>query len=463
MEAKSRNRVMGVLFLGVLMGALDIAIVGPALPALRNAFKLDDRTLAWIFTIYVLFNLLGAPLMARLSDRYGRKTIYLLNIGLFAIGSLIVALSPHIAVLLIGRSLQGLSAGGIFPVASAVVGDIFPAEERGRALGLIGAVFGIAFIFGPILGGVLVGFGWQWLFLINIPIALIVAWMGMQSLPANTPTANKQPFDVAGLALLTLVLSGLTIGISQFNSSAPLASLLSLQVWPFLALMVVSAPFFWWAEQRAADPLVRPSLLSTRQLLLVNGLSAGAGLGEAVLVFLPSLALAAAFVSTPRSASFLILPVVIAMAVGSPLAGRILDRIGAKPVVIMGASLLTLGMLVLSAWGTHFWVFIGGCLVIGLGLSSLLGAPLRYIMLQEAPSEERAAAQGMITVATGVGQLVGGALVGAVAASGGGGVAGYMLGYFATGMVGVVLVFASLGLRRDGPAVSTEVTPSAAH
>ena len=123
------------------MGALDIAIVGPALPALRDAFGVDDRAVAWVFTIYVFFNLVGAPLMSKLSDRYGRRTIYLLDIGLFALGSLGVAASMNFTMLLASRALQGISAGGIWPVASAVVGDTFPQEKKGSALGLIGAVF----------------------------------------------------------------------------------------------------------------------------------------------------------------------------------------------------------------------------------------------------------------------------------------------------------------------------------
>lgn len=151
----SLKLVLTVLFLGVLMGALDIAIVGPALPALRGWFEVDDRAGAWIFTIYVFMNLLGAPLMSKLSDRYGRRPAYMLAVGLFALGSAVAAAAPSFLVLLIGRALQGIGAGGIFPVASAVVGDSFPPERKGFALGMIGAVFGLAFIIGPILGALL--------------------------------------------------------------------------------------------------------------------------------------------------------------------------------------------------------------------------------------------------------------------------------------------------------------------
>src|SRR5262245_30046153 len=128
-EIRHRNKLLAVLFAGVLMAALDIAIVGPALPAIRDSFDVDDRAVAWIFTVYVLFNLIGTPLMAKLSDLLGRRSIYVLDVLLFALGSLLVALSPSLAVLLAGRAVQGIGAGGIFPVASAVIGDTFPPEK----------------------------------------------------------------------------------------------------------------------------------------------------------------------------------------------------------------------------------------------------------------------------------------------------------------------------------------------
>ena len=218
-DNRKRNRILMVLFIGVLMGALDIAIVAPALPALQAGFGVGDRILAWTFTIYVLFNLIGTPLMAKLSDRTGRRTIYVLDVALFALGSLVVALSPNFAVLLIGRAMQGLGAGGIFPVASAVIGDTFPPEKRGGALGLIGAVFGLAFLIGPILGGILLGlFGWRSLFLVNLPIALIVIVLALATLPSTRP-AERRPFDWIGMTVLGVLLASLAFGINQLDTT----------------------------------------------------------------------------------------------------------------------------------------------------------------------------------------------------------------------------------------------------
>ncbi len=444
-DNRTRNRVLLVLFLGVLMGALDIAIVGPALHSIKATFGVDDRLLAWTFTIYVLFNLIGTPLMAKLSDIFGRRSVYVADVALFAIGSLVVAFSPTFPILLAGRALQGFGAGGIFPVASAVIGDTFPAEKRGSALGLIGAVFGLAFIIGPILGGILLMAGWQWLFLINLPLALVVIVMSLRLLPTSRASERK-PFDWLGMVVLSVLLVAMTYGINQVDTAHFGASLVSTNVWPFLVLALLLVPVFRAVELRAADPILRMSLFSRRQAVLANLLSAGAGLGEAGLVFMPALAVTALAMSS-STASFMLMPVVLALSVGAPLAGRYLDRYGSKMVVIAGTALLAVGMAVLSLGAASLALFIVAGILIGLGLSALLGAPVRYIMLNEAPPADRTAAQGAVTLFASVGQLVGGAAIGAVIASQGGNMSGYSQAYLVISGVAVVLIVMSLGLK----------------
>jgi EmrB/QacA subfamily drug resistance transporter len=452
MNDKTRNQVLLVLFLGVLMGALDIAIVAPALPSIQKFFGVGDRALTWVFTIYVLFNLIGTPLMAKLSDTFGRRTIYILDVILFALGSLVVSLSPQnmFTVLLVGRSLQGLGAGGIFPVASAVIGDTFPPEKRGSALGLIGAVFGLAFLVGPILGGIILTItGWQWLFIINLPVAAVVIFMGLRLLPATRPE-TRRTFDWAGMLTLGVMLTALAYGLNQIDTQNFLGSLSSFSVWPFLVVAVILLLVFPGIERKAQDPVLHMRLFKSRQVVLASFLSAGAGLGEVGMVFMPALAVAAMpAIVNKHTASYLLMPVVLAMAVGSPLVGRILDKLGSKVVVSAGTALLAIGMLMLSNSGftSVLWLFILAGAVIGLGLSALLGAPVRYIMLNEAPASDRTAAQGAITLFTSIGQLMSSALVGAVAASAGGGVKGYGAAYLVIGVIAVIMVLLTLGLK----------------
>jgi len=452
MDDKTRNRILLLLFLGVLMGALDIAIVAPALPSIQKFFGVGDRILAWTFSIYVLFNLISTPLMAKLSDTFGRRSIYTLDVGLFALGSLIVALAPQnlFAVLLFGRALQGFGAGGIFPVASAVIGDTFPPEKRGSALGLIGAVFGLAFLIGPILGGIILTItGWQWLFIINLPIALVVIIMGWRLLPSTRP-ATTPSFDWAGMLILGVMLACLAFGLNQIDTQNFFSSLATLNVWPFLLTGFVLLFVFPRVEEKAASPILNLRLFKSRQTVLASLLSAGAGLGESGMVFIPALAVAALpTIINTHNASYLLMPVVLAMAVGSPLVGRLLDKFGSKVMVFGGTLLLAIGMMMLSNGSliSGLWGFIISAAVIGLGLSSLLGAPMRYIMLNEASVADRTSAQGLISLSTSVGQLTSSALVGAVAASMGGGVNGYGAAYLVIGVVAGIMVVLTLGLK----------------
>jgi MFS family permease len=461
-DSKTRNRVLFVLFVGVLMGALDIAIVGPALPAIRRAFSVDDRATAWIFTMYVLFNLIGTPLMAKLSDTFGRRLVYIVDVLLFALGSVVVICSPFVAgrfaVFLTGRALQGLGAGGIFPVASAVIGDTFPPEKRGGALGLIGAVFGLAFIIGPILGGLLLMLGWQWLFVINLPMAALVIALSLRFIPGTRAAAGQPRLDGTGMLTLGVLLALLTFGINQIDTAHFVASVFSLSVWPYLAGAVALLAVFVWLERRHPDPVLRLSLLSTRQTQLASALSMGAGLGEAGLVFMPSLAVAALGMKS-STASFMLMPVVLALMVGSPTVGRLLDRFGSKFVVMGGTALLSVGMLVLALFSGSLALFIVAGILVGLGLAALLGAPMRYIMLNEAPAADRAAAQGLVTLNGSVGQLISGAMVGAVSASQGGGMAGYSAAFLVIGCMALALTLLTAGLK--GRAAELATLPAA--
>ncbi len=442
MDDKKRNQVLSVLFLGVLMGALDIAIVGPAMPAIRSSFGISERLGSWIFGVYVLFNLIGTPVMAKLSDVFGRRSVYILDISLFALGSVITALSasPHYWMLLLGRGIQGLGAGGIFPVASAVIGDTFPPEKRGSALGIIGAVFGIAFLVGPLLGGLVLKLGgWNWLFLINLPIAVLILILAWRLLP-NTHAQVSQAFDVGGMLILSVLLALLAYGINQVDATVLAESLI--QNAPFLLGALLLLPVLIFVEVRSSNPVLPPRLFNRRQLTLTYILSAGAGIGEVSMVFIPEMVKKSLNISDNATAGLMMMPVILAMAVGSPLAGRLLDRWGSKRVIFSGASVMTLGMFLMAFFSTQMQGFVAASLLIGLGLSALLGAPVRYIMLSESRMEERTIAQGVATLFTSTGQLLSGALVGAIAA-----VSSYANAFFAIAFVGVLLVLLSILLK----------------
>jgi len=436
---------MALLFVGVLMGALDLAIIGPALPAMQAQFGLDNRNLSWLFNVYVLAQLIGTPLFAKASDRYGRRNVYMACVSGFGLGSLLLVLATNYETLLVGRAVQGLGASGIFPVAAAVIGDTFPKEKQGGALGLIGAVFGLAFLIGPVLGGILLRYSWQWLFIINLPIAaglLIAAW---RLLPSGGGKAQL-PFDWLGGMVLTTLLFGVAVGVTNLDTAHLVASLKSLTVWPFLVGGIALLPVFWRVENRAADPIVRPSFFDSRQIRFVMMIAAGLGSVECAQVFFPALGVVA--LGVPEStAAWLMLPGVFVMMIVSPLAGKLVDAVG--PTRVIQASLLVVlaGLLVYSLADITYVTFIGGGMIVGVGVAALLGAPLRYIVLEEARPEDRASTQGLLNIFLAIGQLTGAAIVGAVATSAGGGTAGYQISFMTLAAITVLIGGIALAMK----------------
>ena len=442
MSDRERNRLLLVLFIGVLMAALDIAVTGPALPAIRAQFGMDVATASWIFGIYIVANLVASPLLAKASDRFGRRTSFLASVVLFGIGSIIVATAVDVTMLLIGRAIQGFGAGGIFPVATAVVGDVFPVEQRGRALGMIGAVFGIAFLLGPIIGGVLLLFGWQWLFWVNVPIMLLIIGLGVRLLPTGGGNAGGA-FDWLGSIVLSTILILSALVLQGVGDLVKQGGSLSTAMIGMIAAVIVLLPIFVWAERRAVDPVVQMALFARRQVIVILAFAFGAGMAEAVTLYLPSL-LVSAHGMNESAASFQLIPLVLAMAVASPLSGRVLDKQGAKPVVLGGVALMAAGLLVLGVMPRDMTMYYVFSVLFGFGIAVLLGASLRYMMLGETEPSQRAPAQAILTIVISVGQMIGAALMGAVAVSQVDTTAGYALAMVVT--AGVMLALLVVGI-----------------
>ena len=416
MEKKQNTKILAVLFVGVLMGALDISIVGPALPSIEKTLHVDHRSLSWIFSIYVLFNLIGVSLISKLSDQYGRRLLYVFSVALFGIGSAVVAFSDSLPLLLVGRAIQGFGASGIFPVASAVIGDIFPPGKRGRALGLIGAVFGIAFIIGPIIAGfILLFFKWNSLFLINLPIAAMLMFYGWRLLPAKGSPYSPR-FDYEGIIFLAILLSAFAYGINNIDASHFASSIISVGVLPFFIIALLAAVLFLYIENKAEAPVVKIKLFDVKQIRIVGIIAFGTGILQSSFVFIPDMAVSS-FHVTSSKASFMLLPVVIAIAIGSPTSGRILDKVGSRAIVCVGLILVGAGMLLLSRMNGHLMLFNIAGVLVGFGLSMLLGSSLRYIMLNEVPASDRALGQGLLSLFFSTGQMAGAALIGGVVAS----------------------------------------------
>lgn len=433
---------MLVLFLGVLTTALDIALVATTLPAIRTAFELDERSASWLLGTFVLFTLLGLPLMTKLADRHGRRVVYLLDVGLFILGGAVVISATGFLQLMVGRALQGLGAAGIFPVASAVIGDTIEPGRRGRALGILGSVYGLAFMIGPILGGVLVQFGWRWPFVANLILAIVVLLVSRTRVP-DFKAESEGNIDWAGIGVLAVLLGSLSVGMNQIDTTSLSGSLASLTVWPLLLVSVALLPVFIRIEQKAKDPVLRPALIGRRQVLLVCLFATAAGLVEAGFVFMTDFTQNALLVDS-RTASFMLLPLVTAVSVASPVAGRLLDRIGSKRIIGGGLVFITAGMAVLGFARPSAASFYVGSIIIGMGLACLLGSALSYILLAQAEVGERTVAQGINTIFISIGQLLGSACIGAIAASALTPAAGYQQAFASIAVASLILFGVSL-------------------
>ncbi|MEE4115397.1 MAG: MFS transporter [Marinilabiliaceae bacterium] len=453
MDTKNRQ-VLAILFTGVLMGALDISIVGPAIPAIESTLEVESRLLGWIFSIYVLFNLVGISLFARLSDIFGRRQIYILSLLIFGLGSVIVSFSGNFTALLTGRAIQGLGASGIFPVASAVIGDIFPPEKRGRVLGIIGAVFGIAFIIGPVIAGILLSyFKWNALFLINIPVVLILVVASRRYLP-SIRVKSSGLFDWKGILTLGLMLASFTYGINNLESSQFTESLLSRNVLPFLLFTMMLLVLNFIIEKNADNPIIKLVYLRNRQFVIAGIIAMATGVLQASFVFIPSFAVGI-FDIDSSAASFMLVPLVMATAIGSPVFGRLIDSYGSRLFIIIALVLSASGFYLLhSNINSRFLFYIAGILI-GLGLSVLAGSSLRYIMLNETSAVDRAVTQGMLTIFISLGQLTGASLIGVLIAQASG-MQGYRNVFLYQALMLGLILFVALFLKSHSREISNK-------
>lgn len=440
----NNSAILTLLFTGVMMGALDISIVGPAIPSIENTMHIGGRDLSWIYSIYILFNLVGISLMAKLSDVFGRRWIYVFAVAIFGLGSLVVSVSHDVTILLTGRAIQGFGSSGIFPIAIAVVGDIFPVEKRGRALGLIGAVFGIAFILGPFIAGfMLLFFDWNSLFLINIPIAILIILFAIRMLPSVKP--EKSPaIDWSGIIILAVILTSFTLALNNIDTKNIISSLGEWTVLPFVMLTVLLTPILLMLERMQKEPVLNVKLFNSTQVRIVGFIAFGLGLFQSTIVFLPTLAVDL-FGVEPSKASFMLLPVVMATALGSPLSGRLVDKAGSKIIIVSGLVIASIGLFLLSFLTRSVALYYSAEAFLGFGLA--IRASLSYIMLNEVPVTERASTQGILLIFISTGQLAGAALIGAITSATPGKPDGFSIAFLLMATLSAVLVILALFLK----------------
>lgn len=406
--------IMVIYLCGIFMGAIDTSVVTPARTVIQNGLGVGDQTGIWMITIYTLAYASSIPIMGKLADRLGRKTIYLICIILFGTGSLLAGLSQyigHFGFFLMARAIQAIGGGGIMPIASAEFGTTFPEDKRGMALGMVGGVYGIATVVGGSLGSAILGaFGlqnWGFIFFINIPISLFIIICGFIFLP-NTKIDDVKPIDKWGTLFLVMMILSLLYGLRNIDFFDFVKSFTSTDVYPFLIIFIVLLPFFIFAEKKAADPIMNLDYFREAPIVITLIISFITGVIMMGMVFVPQFA-ENALRMQQGSGGYFVLVLGIFAGVGAPVSGRLIDRYGPKLIMGAGFLLSIIGSLFLVLITTSYpnLLTVAICLIlIGLGMGFTMGTPLNYMMLDNTKKADSNSALATLSLIRSVGTAI---------------------------------------------------------
>jgi EmrB/QacA subfamily drug resistance transporter len=369
--------------------------------------------LAWIVVAYLLASTVSTPLWGKLGDQYGRKSFFQAAIVIFLVGSVLSGLSRNMLELIAFRSIQGLGGGGLMVGTQAIVGDVVSPRERGRYQGLFGAVFGVASIAGPLLGGVFVEqLSWRWIFYINLPIGAVALVAVATQVPGHL---RRVPHVIDYLGTLVLVLSTtcLVLFTSLGGTTYPWNSI---PIISFGVAGVILVGLFIWVERRAAEPVLPLHLFSIRTFSVANlvGFIVGFAMFGSI-TYLPVF-FQVVRGESPTISGLQLLPLMVGMLIVSIASGQIISRTGRYRVFpVVGTGLITIGLLLLSRMGVGTSSASGALfmLVLGMGLGSVMQV-LVLIVQNSVPYSELGVATSAATFFRSIGGSFGAAIFGAI-------------------------------------------------
>lgn len=342
---RAKMEILLAVLLALFLGALDQTIVGTALPKIVTELG-GNQYYNWVVTIYLLTSTITVPFYGKLSDLYGRKPMLMIGVVIFLIGSALSGLSQNMAMLIFFRGVQGIGAGALFPIALAVIGDLFTPAERGRYQGLFGAVFGISFIIGPALGGLLTdNISWHWIFYVNLPVGLISLYVLARLLPTiKRPDATRN-LDIPGAIVFTIAISLLLIGLTNKQS----ADWTDPWVGGLIAGAAVLGALFVFIESRAREPIIPLGMFRNRTYTssIISTFLVSFGFFGAI-IFLPRWF---QFVngSSATESGYQIFPLLIGLIGSSIVSGILVSRTGKyKAIILAGLGIMSVGLLLMT-------------------------------------------------------------------------------------------------------------------
>jgi EmrB/QacA subfamily drug resistance transporter len=418
MEQITKRRlwfILGALLLGMLLAALDQTIVSTALPTIVGELH-GGSHLAWVVTAYLLTSTVSTPLWGKLGDQYGRKFFFQAAIAIFIVGSALSGFSHTMTELIAFRAVQGLGGGGLMVGAQTIIGDVVSPRERGRYMGLFGAMFAVATVIGPLIGGLCVTYlSWRWVFYINLPLGVLALFVTGTVLPGALRRVHHA-IDYAGTVMLSGGATLLIIFASLGGISWSWASTQSIACALGGVVLIV---LFLLAEHRAKEPVIPLRLFGERVFSSASAIGFVMGFAMfGALTFLPLFLQNVKGIS-PTLSGLRILPLMGGMLGASVISGRLVTRWGRYKVFpVVGTAMMTLGAYLMSLIGVHTgaWVMAAYMFVFGIGLGLIM--QVLVVAVQNAVSyQDLGVATSSATFFRGIGGCFGTAVFGAIYAN----------------------------------------------
>jgi EmrB/QacA subfamily drug resistance transporter len=412
LSPRAKLEILGAVLLALFLGALDQTIVGTALPRIVTDLG-GNEYYTWVVTIYLLTSTITVPFYGKLSDLYGRKPMMMFGVIVFLIGSALSGLSQNMAMLILFRGIQGIGAGALFPIALSVIGDLYTPAERGRYQGLFGAVFGISFIIGPALGGLLTDYvSWHWIFYVNIPVGIVSLIVLARLLPTIKREGATRNFDLTGAAVFIVAISALLVGLTNKQTG----EWTDAAVGGLIVASAILGALFVAIEARAREPIIPLGMFRNRTYTasIVSTFLVSFGFFGAI-IFLPRWF---QFVngSSATESGYQIFPLLIGLIGSSIISGILVSRTGRyKAIILTGLVLMTAGIALMTQLKadtdiTTLWAWM---FVTGAGIGPTLS--VYTIVVQNAvPFKQLGVATSNLTFFRQIGGSVGLAVTGTI-------------------------------------------------
>ncbi|WP_280437394.1 DHA2 family efflux MFS transporter permease subunit [Nocardia carnea] len=406
---------LGALVVGFFMILLDVTIVAVANPAIMTDLHADISNVIWVTSAYLLTYAVPLLITGRLGDRFGPKNIYLIGLAVFTLASLWCGLSGDIETLIAARAVQGLGAALMTPQTMAVITRTFPPDGRGAAMGLWGAVAGLATLIGPILGGLLVdGLGWEWIFIVNVPVGIVAFALAVWLVP-SLPT-HRHKFDLLGVVLSAAGMFLLVFGIQEGNTNDWSAT-----IWVMIvAGLVVLAVFVVTQARRSGEPLLPLSLFRDRNFSLSNLAIASMGASVTAVMVPIYFYLQAVHGMTPTRSALVLAPMAIISGTAAPVVGKLSGRWHPRLIPTTGFLLFAIAtawmaLVMRNPHANITWMVLAGA-VAGLS-NSFIWAPLATTATHNLPIHQAGAGAGVYNTTRQVGSVLGSAAISALVAA----------------------------------------------